>query len=104
MLHSGKTEVSLYKLLDSLHELDTLGGTVSLGDRHGVVVALGGRPIGLWGILGDTYVFREFGNYEPALTASTAEDVVEMTLALLYLCRHGWAERLGAIGTVIRAA
>ena len=90
-------ERSLFKTLDGHRGLAEHDGSVALGYSHGVVLSVAGRPIGLWGVLGGRYVFRELGSYEPALSASDTAEVIELSVALLALCRHGWCERFGPL-------
>jgi hypothetical protein len=97
MITQQKSEKSLHQLLAARREIAALGGRVALGAHYGTLVILGDRPLGLWSILDDTYVFRELSNYEPAITVASATAAVDVTIALLSLCRQGWAERFGPI-------
>jgi hypothetical protein len=92
-------ERSLFKMLDGHRGLAEHDGSVAPGYSHGVVLSVAGRPIGLWGVIEGRYVFRELGSYEPVLTATDPAEVLELSLALLALCRHGWCERFGPLDT-----
>ncbi len=104
MITQQNSEKSLHQLLAARREIAELGGRVAPGARYGTLVILGERPLGLWSILDDQYVFRELANYQPAITVSSAVEAVEVTIALMVLCRQGWAERFGPIKTDQAAA
>jgi hypothetical protein len=104
MVTQQKSEKSLHQLLAARREITDLGGRVAPGAHYGTLVILGDRPLGLWSILDDQYVFRELCNYEPAITVACAAEAVDVTIALLTLCRQGWAERFGPINIAQAAA
>ena len=94
----------LFTRLGRCHEVAALGGRVVPGLRYGFMLARGGRPLGLWSVRHGEFLFREFANYEPLMTAENVKDAHQRTVRLLVECQNGWAERGGWGGSMARSA
>ena len=98
------TEQRVYHYLASCAEIAALGGTVVTQRPYGVLLCLGTRPLGLWSVREDAYVFRELASYEPNRLAADLAEVEEQSIELLNQCRHGWAERFVGAAPAQRVA
>jgi hypothetical protein len=90
-------EKALHLLLSRQPEIHRLGGVISRGSCYGTLLTLGERPIGLWSVMEGKFAFRELSSYEPCIEVMSADEAVDVTIALLTLCQKGWAERFGPI-------
>lgn len=97
-------EKDLHHILAGCPQLASLGCCVATGLSYGVLVSLGAHPVGLWSRQDDGLVFRELASYEPTVCAASLPDAHVATIKLLKACRHGWAERTGAVDVKALAA
>jgi hypothetical protein len=97
-------EKALHDRLAAQSAIYDLGGSIAHGTPYGTLVVLGERPIGLWSLLDGKFAFRDLASYQPAIEVDTAEEAVDVTIALLTLCRNGWAERFGPIAPASQEA
>jgi hypothetical protein len=97
-------EKALHVRLAGRADIRNLGGHITRGTSYGTLVILGERPIGLWSMVDGKFAFRDLASYEPCIEVATAEEAVDVTVALLTLCRNGWAERFGPIAAAMLAA
>ena len=86
-------EFGLYRALTASRQIAGLEGRLSTVQPYGVLVSLGHRPLGLWSVWGDQYVFRGLANYEPYRRCADLRGVHSQTVKLLTDCRRGWAEQ-----------
>ncbi len=97
-------EQALHVLLKMQPEIRKLGGTLARGSCYGTVLSLGDRPIGLWSVVDGKFAFRELSCYQPRIEVMSADEAVDVSIALLTLCQKGWAERFGPISNSRDAA
>ena len=64
---STADDLRLYHYLSRSRLVTNLHGAVALEHPYGVLLCLGRRPLGLWSLRGDHYVFRLLSNYEPSV-------------------------------------
>lgn len=86
-------DLRLYQYLSKSRLVSSLDGALALEHPYGVLVSLGKRPLGLWSLRGDHYVFRHLSNYEPSVALTDMDGVHRQTVDLLERCRNGWAEQ-----------
>lgn len=86
-------DLRLYQFLAKSRQVTSRDGIVMLEHPYGVLLSRGRRPLGLWSLRGDHYVFRHLACYEPSLALADMDGVHRQTIALLERCRNGWAEQ-----------
>ena len=97
-------DIRLFSRLATCRQIAELGGGVALGPRCSIVLSLGARPLAIWGLWQGNFVLRGLSNYEPLHSTPGLDEAHQLSVGLLQLCQHGWAEGLGWQAETKRAA
>ena len=93
----SRAEIDLHHVLARCPDIARLGGCVSSGLRHGVLLAQGTRSLGVWGNHDGRLVFRGLADYSPLYEAADIREARRVTVEILEKTRNGWAEREGPL-------
>ena len=76
------SEIDLYLKMNANERLAAGGLTCSLRKNYGVLVAIQGKPIGVWGYPDDRLCFRRLNTWETLVEVNSVEEALEASIAM----------------------